>query len=254
MKIVSKIKAKISKFFAQDNRVETSKEKWSHYDISKREREIIKSVEKYTMTSPERIVSLIRAVKYIEKNNLEGDIVECGVWKGGSIMAVLKTLSQLESFNRKIFLYDTFEGMSAPSAFDTSFKGESAKEAFDKKNDYWDRIECNSSLEEVKNNIRRVNYPDGNIMYVQGKVEETIPGVIPDKIAILRLDTDWYESTLHELENLFPKLVKGGIIIIDDYGHWEGCRKAVDEYIEKNDLKLFLNRVDYTCRIGVKNF
>ena len=75
---------------------------------------------------------------------------------------------------------------------------------------------------------------------------------LPDKIAVLRLDTDWYESTMHEMVYLYPILVKGGVIIIDDYGHWKGCKKAVDEYLLKQNIKLLLNRVDYTCRIGIK--
>src|SRR5690606_23062787 len=95
-------------------------------------------------------------------------------------------------------------------------------------------------------------YPAGNIRYVAGKVEDTIPAVIPDKIAILRLDTDWYSSTKHELVHLFPKLSNGGILIIDDYGHWEGARKAVDEYFEETGTRIYLSRIDETGRVAVK--
>jgi hypothetical protein len=111
---------------------------------------------------------------------------------------------------------------------------------------------CFSSIEEVKNNIATLNYPTEKVYFVKGKVEDTIPTTIPQKIAVLRLDTDWYESTKHELEHLFPLLVSGGVLIIDDYGHWEGARKAVDEYIEKNNLNILLNRIDYTGRIAIK--
>ena len=83
-------------------------------------------------------------------------------------------------------------------------------------------------------------------------VEDTIPNQAPKEIALLRLDTDWYESTLHELEHLYPRLVSGGVLIIDDYGHWRGAREAVDEYIDKHKLKLFLTRIDYTGRLCVK--
>ena len=79
-----------------------------------------------------------------------------------------------------------------------------------------------------------------------------MPGYLPSGIALLRLDTDWYESTKHELEHLYPLLVSGGVIIIDDYGHWKGAKKAVDEYIKDNNLPLLLNRIDYTGRIGIK--
>ncbi len=249
--MIEKIKKKIyNKFFKEYQSKPVAQINYS--DIQSDERKIIDEVYQFTLTSPERIVSLIRAIKHIEKNKVEGDIVECGVWKGGSIMAGLRALNDLNSFERDIYLYDTFEGMSEPTEIDKSFKGESASSAYLTKNEIWNRIECLSPLQEVQKNIKTINYPTEKIHFIKGKVEETIPNVIPEKIALLRLDTDWYESTLHELEYLFPRLVKGGIIIIDDYGHWEGCKKAVDEYLDRNKIELFLNRIDYTCRIGVK--
>lgn len=249
MKIVREIKKKIKhklfRRFFSEFRIKTSN---NYSDFTDKELGIIEKVKDYTMTSPERIVSLVRAVNYIEKNDIEGSVVECGVWKGGSIMAVLHALNSLKEV-RDIYLYDTFEGMTEPKDIDLSIRGESAKNLYQDSNGNW----CFSSLEEVKNNITSINYPKENIHFIKGKVEETIPDSnTPEKIALLRLDTDWYESTKHEMINLFPKIVKGGIIIIDDYGHWSGCRKAVDEYLKENNIKLFLSRVDYTCRIGVK--
>lgn len=241
-----KIKKKIFKRFFSEYRTRQSN---NYSDFSDEEQRIIDIVKIYTMTSPERIVSLIRAVNYIEENNIEGSIVECGVWKGGSMMAALLAMKEQ---GREIFLYDTFEGMSEPTKDDESYKNESAKDAFLNKDDYWKRIECYSTLDEVEHNIFSIGYPKTKINFIQGKVEETIPGTIPEKIAILRLDTDWYESTMHEMVHLFPKLVKGGVIIIDDYGHWKGCKKAVDEYISDNNIKLLLNRIDYTGRVGIK--
>jgi len=250
--MLKKIKRKIYNRFFKEFHSKLNIQK-NYSDIQIDERKIIEEVAIYTLTNPERIVSLIRAIKHIETNNITGDIVECGVWKGGSIMAALKTLRNLKSFDRNIYLYDTFEGMSEPTEIDKSFRGESASDAFLKRDEFWNRIECFSTLQEVKENIYKIDYPTENIHFVKGKVEDTIPDLkIPEKIAILRLDTDWYESTLHEMEYLFPKLVKGGIIIIDDYGHWKGCKKAVDEYLKNNNIELFLNRIDYTCRMGVK--
>jgi len=250
--MIEKIKKKIyNRFFKEYENKSVAQSNYS--DIQLDEWKIINDVSKFTLTSPERIVSLIRAVEHIENNKIEGDIVECGVWRGGSIMAILKVLKNLNSLERNIYLYDTFEGMSEPTELDESYKGESATTAYSTKNEFWNRIECLSPLEEVQNNVESINYPDAKIHFIKGKVEETIPNVrIPEKIALLRLDTDWYESTLHEMEYLFPKLVKGGILIVDDYGHWQGCKKAVDEYIHSNNLELFLIRIDYTCRIGVK--
>ncbi|MGV8813815.1 MAG: TylF/MycF/NovP-related O-methyltransferase [Gelidibacter sp.] len=245
-KIKKRIKNQIFKKYFSEYKVESNK---NYTDFTLEELEIIEKVKAYTMTSPERIVSLIRAINYIEENNIEGSVVECGVWKGGSIMA---TLLALKEKTRDIFLYDTFEGMSEPTLEDKSYKNESAQKAYLDKGDSWKRIECYSTLDEVEHNIYSIDYPKNKISFIQGKVEETIPQTIPEKIAILRLDTDWYESTMHEMVHLFPKLVRGGVIIIDDYGHWQGCKKAVDEYLFNNDIKLLLNRIDYTGRIGIK--
>jgi O-methyltransferase len=206
-------------------------------------------VKEYTMTSAERIASLCNAVRYLAKNNIAGDIVECGVWRGGSTMAAIDTLITVGDTTREVYLYDTFEGMSEPSELDKeSYTGTSATELLEKD----PAIKCVATLEDVQNNVGSLKYRAELVHYVKGKVEETIPGTLPAKIALLRLDTDWFESTAHELEHLYPLLVPGGVIIIDDYGHWEGARKAVDEYIAGNKLPLLLNRIDYTGRIGVK--
>jgi O-methyltransferase len=210
-------------------------------------------VKPYTMTTPERIAALCNAVKYLVENNIEGDFVECGVWRGGSTMAAIDTLIKSGDKKREIYLYDTYEGMSEPTEHDKIFTGTAADELMNAsdKNDATS-VWCYSALEEVQNNVGSLKYPTELIHFVKGKVENTIPQNIPQKIALLRLDTDWYESTAHELKHLYPLLVPGGVIIIDDYGHWEGARKAVDEYIETEKLPLLLNRIDYTGRIGIK--
>jgi O-methyltransferase len=212
-----------------------------------------RKVKPFTMTTPERIAALCGAVNYLVKNNIEGDFVECGVWRGGSTMAAIDTLIKAGDTKRKIYLYDTYEGMSEPTEHDKVFTGTAADELLNT-SDKADAtsVWCYSALEEVQNNVGSLKYPAASINYVKGKVENTIPQTIPKKIALLRLDTDWYESTAHELKHLYPLLVPGGVIIIDDYGHWEGARKAVDEYIEAEKLPLLLNRIDYTGRIGIK--
>jgi O-methyltransferase len=222
-------------------------------DIAKSVVETYKHVKTYTMTSPERIYSLCEAVKYIHEKSIEGDIVECGVWKGGSMMAVAETLLRMSDSSRHLYLFDTFEGMNPPTDKDVDFSGVAAErllENSDKDND--ESVWCRASLDVVKEALGRTGYPSEKMHFVKGMVEETIPINAPDKIALLRLDTDWYESTRHELEHLFPRLAKGGVLIIDDYGHWQGARKAVDEYLEINGIKMLLNRVDYTGRIAVK--
>lgn len=215
--------------------------------------EVYKKVKPYTMTSPERVFALCEAVKYIHEKNIEGDIVECGVWKGGSMMAVAEILLSLGDSSRNLYLFDTFEGMAPPTDNDVDIAGvtaESLLKQSDKTKD--DSVWCRATLEIVKNAVNRVGYPGEKIHFVKGMVEQTIPLAAPEKIALLRLDTDWYESTRHEMEHLFPRLSIGGVLIIDDYGHWKGARKAVDEYLGKNSVKILLNRIDYTGRIAVK--
>jgi len=207
----------------------------------------------YTMTSPERIFSLCEAAKYVQENKIEGDIVECGVWKGGSMMAVAETFIKSGDTSKNLYLFDTFEGMPLPTENDVDIAGVTAKNLLglsDKKSD--ESVWCRATLDVVKDVLGRTCYPSEKVHFIKGMVEQTIPHFIPEKIALLRLDTDWYESTKHEMEHLFPRLSKGGVLIIDDYGHWQGARKAVDEYFEKNDVRILLNRIDYTGRIAVK--
>ncbi|XDD51544.1 TylF/MycF/NovP-related O-methyltransferase [Leptospira sp. WS92.C1] len=186
------------------------------------------------------------------KNKIEGDIVECGVWRGGSMMATAYRLMHLKA-SRMLYLFDTFDGMSPASSEDVSIIGENAKSYLDlKKKTEDDTMWAYAPIERVKENLYGTQYPKDKIHFIKGKVENTLPHKKLKKIAILRLDTDWYNSTLHELETLFPLLVKGGVLIIDDYGHWQGARKAVDEYIKRKKVKIFLNRVDYTCRLAIK--
>ncbi len=222
-------------------------------DFSDMERAVLRKVAPYTMTSAARGVALIRAVEYLEKQKIAGDFVECGVWKGGSVMTMAECLIAAGSIDRDIYLYDTFEGMSEPTEEDKSWDGRTAaRQLADAPKEDIHSVWCYSTLEEVRQNVNSTGYPNERLHFVEGKVEETIPAVMPDKIALLRLDTDWYESTRHELIHLFPRLVEGGILIIDDYGHWEGCRKAVDEYFESTGTRIFLSRIDYTRRIAVK--
>lgn len=208
----------------------------------------------YTMVNKERSFGLYKAVEYICRNNIEGDIVECGVWKGGQAMIMAHTLLQENDTSRKIWLYDTYTGMSEPTNYDIKISThEKAKTLLLKKDKSTERdnIWCYAPVEEVKRNVMSTGFNPNNFVFVKGKVEDTIPNQIPSKIALLRLDTDWYESTYHELVHLFPRLVKGGVLIIDDYGTWEGQKKAVDQYIKENNIKILLTRVTDGC-IGVR--
>ena len=208
---------------------------------------LFRSVRSFTMTSIERVYALRESVKYIIRHNVPGSIVECGVWKGGSMMAVAKTLLELET-ERDLYLFDTFEGMPPPTAVDVDLYGVQA-DVLLKTNPITPAI---APFEEVCRNMYSTGYNPARINLVRGKVEDTLPRAAPREIALLRLDTDWYQSTLHELVHLYPRLIKGGILIIDDYGHFVGSRKAVDEYFQENGIPIFLNRIDYTGRLAVK--
>jgi hypothetical protein len=218
-------------------------------DLREDETSIIREVRPWTMTSAERLYALIQAVRYVCSNGIIGAIVECGVWKGGSMAATARTLLQLQDVKRDLYLFDTFEGMSEPTSKDVDYSGKKASELLQEDPAY----KCaGAPLEGVKRVLYETGYPQGKIHFVQGRVEETIPASAPDSISLLRLDTDWYESTKHELVHLFPRLSPGGVIIIDDYGHWKGSRLACDEYFAQNHIHILLNRIDYTGRIGLK--
>jgi hypothetical protein len=222
--------------------------------FSEEELTIIKSVEGYCASSPERMVGLMNAIKYISENKIAGSIVECGVWRGGSMMVAAKTLLNLHDASRDIYLFDTYEGMSEPTSEDVMFDGQKASELLagserkDGAVNYW----CFAGLPDVQRNLRSTGYPDDKLHFIKGKVEDTVPGAAPAQIALLRLDTDWYESTAHELVHLYPRVVSHGVVIIDDYGHWQGARKAVDEYFAKLPFRPMMNRLDYTGRSLIK--
>jgi O-methyltransferase len=206
--------------------------------------ELLRDVAPFTMTSTERLLAACDAVEYVVANSIEGAIVECGVWAGGTSMAMAKTLLRLGSRDRHMFLFDTFAGMPEPSAADIDRSGRAAAEVL--RGDPTAR--CIASLSEVKINLASTEYPDDKLHLVRGRVEETLPESAPERIAVLRLDTDWYESTRHELEHLVPRMTPGGVLLIDDYGHWDGSRRAVDEWVASCGFPVFLARTDYTGR------
>lgn len=220
-------------------------------DLSAADREIVRRVEPFTMTSLARRASLLGAVDHVVSNRIPGDIVECGVWRGGSMMAVALALMARGDTSRELYLYDTFEGMSEPTDADRAIGGEAARDQLERTSrdhPLW----AVAGLEDVQANLRSTGYPWERIHFVQGKVEDTIPATVPGAVALLRLDTDWYESTRHELQHLYPRLARHGVLIVDDYGHWQGARQAVDEYFAGSPAPVFLHRVDYTARLVVK--
>ena len=219
----------------------------------------MRRVRRHTLSSAARIAALCDAVEYVVANDIEGDVAECGVWKGGSMMAAALTLMRRGDTERDLYLYDTFSGMAAPTA-------EDVRSPYDGYSPHW-RWRRSSGAESsrdggsdwaavpeapVREAMLSTGYPPERIHLVPGLVEETLPREAPERLALLRLDTDWYASTKHELEHLYPRLSEGGVLIVDDYGHYEGARRAVDEYFAETGQRVLLSRIDYTGRIAVK--
>lgn len=213
---------------------------------------LISSLAPFTMTSAARLWSLIGAVRYVTDAGLNGDFVECGVWRGGSVMAMAQELTRLSVTDREIWLYDTYAGMTAPTDFDVEAgTGVTATQMLETTeigdgNNVW----CVAGRADVEANVRSTGYPFSNFHFIEGDVAQTLQTSIPDSIALLRLDTDWYESTKVGLEVLYPRLVPGGVCILDDYGHWEGARTAVDEYFA--DHRPYMHQIDYSGRVFIK--
>lgn len=206
----------------------------------------INIVQPYSMTSQERIIALYNSLEYIRHNNISGDLVECGVWRGGNILGIMEYLLFYNMTDRIIWLYDTFQGMTNPSEFDTDHKGTPATNIMES-------VRCYASIDDVQNILHKSKYDKNKIKYIIGDINQTllINSNIPNSIALLRLDTDWYESTKTELNILYPKLLDKGVLIIDDYGHWQGCKRATDEFfLNKN---IIINYIDYTGIFVIKN-
>jgi len=222
--------------------------------IAPRDLAILKRISDFTMTPPQRVLGLIDAIRHVVESRIEGDVVECGVWRGGSMMSAALTLLDAGDTSRTLHLFDTFEGMPPPTEKDRTRAGRLASDvlaATRRKEGY--SVWAYASFDDVQRNLASTGYPAERVRLVRGKVEDTIPGNAPERIAVLRLDTDWYESTRHELEHLYPRLVPNGVLIIDDYGHWAGSRQAVDEFLARCPLpKPFMHRLDYAGRLAIK--
>jgi hypothetical protein len=206
------------------------------------------------MTQGQKLWSLIEGVRYVTQAGVPGDFVECGVWRGGSVMTMALTLQGLGVSDRNIWLYDTFSGMTAPTSLDveagTGVSAASMLETtpVDDGNNVW----CVAGIDDVRTNVASTGYPLSKFTFVEGDVTQTLHESVPDSIALLRLDTDWYESTRTGLEILYPRLALGGVCILDDYGHWQGARQAVDEYFAQQSHRPYMHPIDYSGRVFIK--
>jgi O-methyltransferase len=202
--------------------------------------------------SIEPMYCMYKNLEYIVENQIAGDIVECGVWRGGMMQLAALTLKHLGDESRQLYLYDTFTGMPEPGDRDVNWNGELARKAWEAAKNNGQQWGGGGSVDEIREVMISTGYPKEKMTFVPGMVEDTIPDTIMDDIAILRLDTDFYSSTRHELVHLYPRLAIGGVLVIDDYGYYKGAREAVDEYIQQNRLKLLLTRVNMSVHQAVK--
>lgn len=212
-----------------------------------KKRILLMRVIPYTMSRYKRLANVYELSQLIEKNKIEGAFVECGVYKGGCIAVMAYVAKQARS-GRKVWLFDSFEGLPEPSEDD----GIKAKKYASNRN--FGKLspisECVGRVQDVKKILfSKLKIDKKNTIIKKGWFQNTLPEINEriGKISILRLDGDWYDSTKCCLKNLFKNVVPGGYIILDDYGAWEGCKKATDEFLSENNLDVELKRVDYTC-------
>ena len=254
MKIQLKAKKLVNEIFNSLGYKILSKDTFNYkFDLTDQETKILNYVleNKLTMGSKDNLAATILAARYISKNKIKGDFVECGVWRGGHGIAAALTF-KLYSYNSKIICFDTFSGMTKPT--DDDFSNNNKVKAVTQFNssarddhNEW----CLASLEEVQANFFRAGVQKNNFQLIKGDVAETLPNFKVDSLSFLRLDTDWYESTKTELKYLWPLLSLNGVLIVDDYGHWQGSTKAVDEFFQSTPTILF-HAIDYTSRSGIK--
>ncbi|WP_181357544.1 TylF/MycF/NovP-related O-methyltransferase [Stenomitos frigidus] len=198
---------------------------------------VLQKVRPYSMVPDSGIEFLIRSVQSLFDQQIEGDFVECGVWKGGCAAAIkLAELALQPDSQRLLHLFDSYEGLPPVQPIDGPMAA-GWQQAVDSP---WYFDNCAASLEVVQQNFAQLGLLDARVQFYKGWFETTVPEFVkryPEtKIAILRLDGDWYESTKVCLENLYPLVSEKGIIIIDDYYAWDGCAVAVHEYLGKHGL------------------
>jgi hypothetical protein len=227
-------------------------------DEDPRFRDVLRQVRGFTMSTPELCYALFQAVEHIRTSEVDGAIVESGVWRGGNVALCALALLASGDASRDLYLFDTFD-WSWPdlTQWDTKYGQGTAAErnaALKKRRNAPQKFLDAQGVSEtnVRDFIIDTGYPSEKIHTIKGFVQDTIPENAPEKIALLRLDTDMYESTYHELVHLYPRLVSGGILFIDDYPTEHGCVKAVEQYFSEAGSRPFLSRIGTQGRIAVK--
>ncbi len=206
---------------------------------------LFKKIYPYTMVDSKRLSNIYDLSELIEKNRVDGVFVECGVWKGGCA-AIMGSVSKRARSNRKIWLFDSFEGLPEPTTEDGKIAKDYSQNRASGRLKTIDK--CVGPLNDVKEiffDILKIN--QDNVVIKKGWFQDTLPKARNEigQISVLRLDGDWYESTKCCLDNLYDNVIVGGYIVVDDYGHWEGCKKAIDDFFMKRNIKTDLIKIDY---------
>lgn len=224
-------------------------------------KKLIKKIRPYTMLSTTRLISLYTQVKYCEQSNLKGDYMECGVWKGGAVGLMALTNQLYGRKRRNLFLFDSFDDICPPDPKIDGFRAMQDTLKYSNKSDlnklksdakkpikgFYDSFGGKGTLSQNKQLLlSKIKYDKKYVHFYKGWFEDTMPKTFKavDNLAILRIDADWYKSVYICLKYFYPKVVKGGFIIVDDYGYYEGCTKAVNKYFLEHNIQIYPNRID----------
>jgi hypothetical protein len=210
------------------------------------------SIDKFSET----LYTTFKTTEYIVKNKILGDFVECGVYKGRHIVMMALSLLNYDTRDRDIYLYDTFAGMTKPGVDDVRTGNRPRQENLIEKWESHQREDHNliryAGLEMVRDTVYSSAYPEEKFHFIEGDIKETVPNDFHKQIALLRLDTDWYDLTKHELIHMYDLVAPGGVVVIDDYGSHEGAKKAVDEFFAERNCFPFLFRTTKAERAMIK--
>jgi O-methyltransferase len=235
---------------------ETGNARLEYYDISDEFFvSLIHKVNPHTVpfaSGVEAPWALYQSIEYIVRHGIPGDIVECGVWSGGSMLLAAHALLHFGDTSRRIWLYDTFTGVPKPEAVDARWDGVPVLPTWEHHNKTGGRWAYGGTQEHVREVVCSSGYPVDQFVFVEGMVEETLQATRPESISLLRLDTDLYRSTYLELVHLYPMISAGGILLLDDYGGFQGVRVAVDQYFDETRQPIFLSRINAGVRLAVK--
>jgi len=194
------------------------------------------ALNNFSMCGIDLLVHLYRLGQYVTAQKIEGDFVECGVCNGGSAAAIA---CAFRGTKRHVWLYDSFEGLPEPNNVD----GTDARDWVGK---------CLGSEDRVREALTLARFPEEDYTIRKGWFQDTFHQALPGVISLLHIDADWYESVMFSLDTFYDRVSDGGIVVLNDFGHWEGCREAFYDFAQKRNLRPVLERVGHTEAYWIK--